>query len=404
MSPSADVCVITEATAFGGAEMHTVGLITELLDRGCSVVLVECGSGFYSGHLAQLAGRKFTYFQSPDRTTQVDRDGLRRWRAKLAGIKAQVAVIPRGDVLRGDLAFFWLCRRRFRSVYVIQHTQATPIPRPGPRKLAGIVPLGFGWWWRKIILGRFLSSWLADRTIAVARCVKQGLVENFHYSADRVVVIPNGVPVERFRRDEDAGNSIRKAWGVPDQAFIFGMLTRFTAEKGIDVALAAVAGLVQVAHRSRFRLVVTGKGPLEEAAREQARQLGIEDVVLFTPFANDTRAVLSGYDAILLPSRLEALPLALLEGMAAACIPIVSRVGDMPDVVAAADLGWVVAPGDSAALGDAMAQLLELGAAGRSLMRQSVVEHVTRHHDAAGCFGRIADLILRRPGPANPGP
>jgi glycosyltransferase involved in cell wall biosynthesis len=397
MSLTADVCVITEATAFGGAEMHTVGLITELLDRGYSVVLVECGSGFYSSHLHQLAGRNFTYLQSPDRTTQVDRGGLRRWRARLAGIQAQVAVIPRGDVLRGDLAFFWLCRRRFGSVYVIQHTQAPPFPRPGPRKLAGIVPLGFGWWWRKIILGRFLSSFLADRTIAVARCVKQGLVENFHYRANRVVVIRNGVPVERFRRDQDLGNSMRKAWRVPEQAFVFGMLTRFTAEKGIDVALAAVAGLVQVADRSRFRLVVTGKGPLEQAAREQARELGIDDVVLFAPFANDTRKVLSAYDAILLPSRLEALPLSLLEGMAAACIPIVSRVGDMPDVVATANLGWVVPPDDSAALGGAMAQLLELGAAELSVMRQSAVEHVTRHHEAAGCFGRIADLILPRP-------
>lgn len=388
-----DFCLLAEATAFGGAEVHTVRLIEAMLRRGRSVKLVECGSTYYLHNLGGLPTERFTYESCPDRTSDLDDQAMARWRARLETIEAPALVIPSGDVLRGDLGFFWLCKRRFRRIYVVQHTEARPIPPVSTRRLAGVIPLGLGWWRWKIILGRLLSSFLVDRYIAVSNQVKESLVENFHIRSVRVVVVPNGIPVRHFRRDETLGRSFRQRWGIPEQAFVFGMLARLVPEKGVNFALEAAAILSRRVGVDRFRMVVAGDGPAEAALRKQALDLGIVKIVVFQPFTPDTRAVLSSYDVVLLPSNYEALPLALLEGMAAGCIPIVSNVGFMPDVVSGPHLGRVVPAGDVPALSAAMGEILDMGERELAGMRSAVSTYTAQNFDGEASNGRILDLL-----------
>jgi glycosyltransferase involved in cell wall biosynthesis len=87
--------------------------------------------------------------------------------------------------------------------------------------------------------------------------------------------------------------------------------------------------------------------------------LGLTSSVTFAGPADGERlAKLFGEaDVLVLASHAEGLPYALLEAMAAGVVPVVTRVGAMPDVVQAGVHGLFVPPGDAAAIGAAIGEL-----------------------------------------------
>ena len=134
----------------------------------------------------------------------------------------------------------------------------------------------------------------------------------------------------------------------PPRVGAFGRLTR---QKGYDVLLDAVRELVD--RGVEHEVVLGGAGREEAALRRAAAGLP----VTLTGWVADPRLFLAGVDVFCLPSRSEALPLALLEAMAEG-LPCVAT--DVGDVVARLDGAVEVVPvEDAVALADALQGLLE---------------------------------------------
>jgi glycosyltransferase involved in cell wall biosynthesis len=188
----------------------------------------------------------------------------------------------------------------------------------------------------------------------------------------RIVLLPNGtdcaplIKLERAAPDPQA----------PLRLLYIGRLVR---TKGLFEILEAL----KLLRRSGVatRLVIAGSGPVEEALHQSARALGLEDIATFAGPAFGERKVqlLAEAEVLLLPTyHLEGLPYALLEGMAAGLVPIVTRVGAIPDVVRQGVHGVFVAPRDPEALARAIqslaadrALLERLGAASRQRVATS---------------------------------
>ena len=113
--------------------------------------------------------------------------------------------------------------------------------------------------------------------------------------------------------------------------------------KGADVLIEAVA---LGAPRRRLRLAVIGSGPDEDRLRQQVRKRGIDHLVSFHGPLPVRQALKRGR-LVVLPSRAESFPYAMLETMAAARPLIASRIGGIPELVPADSL---VSPGDARAL------------------------------------------------------
>jgi glycosyltransferase involved in cell wall biosynthesis len=79
----------------------------------------------------------------------------------------------------------------------------------------------------------------------------------------------------------------------------------------------------------------------------------------FLGHREDVRDLLSVYDIFVLPSLSEGMPLALLEAMAAGVPAVATRVGGVSEVIENGKTGLLVPPGDSRALADGIATLLE---------------------------------------------
>ena len=179
---------------------------------------------------------------------------------------------------------------------------------------------------------------------------------------------------------------------MPDDAFVFGSIRRFVKEKGLDVAIESLAEVRRRSERD-VRLVLIGEGPEETALANAARRLGVAEWVLFPGFNSSPWNAYPAFDAFVMPSRIEALGVVVLEAMASGCFVIGSNVGGIPEMIPDSSIGMLVQPDNARALADAMHEVLSWGyeerfaAAARA--RQYVIEHYEmRHH-----YLKIAALL-----------
>jgi glycosyltransferase involved in cell wall biosynthesis len=165
-----------------------------------------------------------------------------------------------------------------------------------------------------------------------------------------VVVVPNGVDLGRFQEASAADRiAARRSLGLPDRPTVV-CVGRLAPQKGQDVLLAALPAVT--ARVPDVHLVLVGDGPDADRLRAAA-----PDGVLFAGGRSDVWPWLAAADVVVLPSRWEAGPLVMLEGMAVGRSVVSTAVGDASEALAG--VGGVVPVDDADALADALAARLE---------------------------------------------
>jgi glycosyltransferase involved in cell wall biosynthesis len=177
-----------------------------------------------------------------------------------------------------------------------------------------------------------------------------------------VVCLPNPVAVETLAKDPYRPNLVL-------------FLGHLSADKGVFDLLEAVAAVRDGI--PELRLVCAGDGDRVAVAR-QAERLGIAEAVKFTGWVGPSgkRALFESAAVLAAPSYDAALPVSLLEAMAAGVPVVASKVGGIPEIIVDGVSGFLVAPGDSASLARLLHKLLldretgtRIGAAGRESVR-----------------------------------
>ena len=131
---------------------------------------------------------------------------------------------------------------------------------------------------------------------------------------------------------------------------VVAALGRLTAQKGFDVLLEAVRRLD--ADGVRLELLLGGEG--RERADLERRATGLP--VRFTGFEPEPRRLFARADVFALPSRVEALPLVLVEAVSAGLPAVATDVGDVREALG--DVVEVVPPEDADGLAAALHRLL----------------------------------------------
>ena len=164
-----------------------------------------------------------------------------------------------------------------------------------------------------------------------------------------VQLVPNGVDISRFTpTPSDAAPG--------EQALTVVCISRLSFEKGIDVLLQAW----RIVHKqlSDARLIIVGNGQLENQLVRMAKELDILESVEFTGVQSDIVAQLHRGRLAVLPSRVEGMPIALLEAMACRLCCVATRVSGSEDIIQHGVNGLLVEPEDYQALADALLTLL----------------------------------------------
>ncbi|HEX6792032.1 MAG TPA: glycosyltransferase family 4 protein [Candidatus Krumholzibacteria bacterium] len=172
--------------------------------------------------------------------------------------------------------------------------------------------------------------------------------------AARVDVIPNGVDAARFfpRRAGEA----RERLGIANDGRIVVCVSRLSHEKGIDVLVDAFARMQDAG----ARLFVVGDGVERDALAQRARERGAGASITFagTRPHDEIPWWLAAADVVVLASRHEGMPNAVLEALASGRPVVATAVGGTRELVTDPALGRLVPPEDVDALAGALRDAL----------------------------------------------
>lgn len=206
----------------------------------------------------------------------------------------------------------------------------------------------------------------ADLVVAVAEPLRTQL-RDLGVPDDRILIQPNGVDVARFDPATLAAERgpARERIGVEQNAVVVVFVGTFGPWHGAEVlARAALALPAQAAPPMRFLFV--GDGPARASTEAILREGGRLDRARFTGLVppDETPFYLAAADLCVSPqvsnpdgTPFFGSPTKLFEYMASARAVVASRVGQIAEVLEHGRNGWLVPPGDAAALADALVRL-----------------------------------------------
>lgn len=127
-------------------------------------------------------------------------------------------------------------------------------------------------------------------------------------------VVKNGIQSDRFTWNPIVRNTVRCEESLGD-AFVVGNVSRFELPKNHQFLISVFAEIKKV--HPNAKLLLVGKGSLEEEIHRKIATLNLTADVIFTGARSDVNRLLQSMDAFVFPSHYEGLPLALVEAQAA---------------------------------------------------------------------------------------
>ncbi len=217
------------------------------------------------------------------------------------------------------------------------------------------------------------------------------------HQARRVAIVPFGIPIARYRRDDAGARAAAAAirQSIPGPRVLF--VGRLVYYKGVHVLIDAMAAC-------RGTLMIAGEGPLEPQLRQQVAARGLTDRVVFLGHVSDgdLPAYYQAADLFVLPSiaKTEAFGVVQLEAMAAGRAVVSTNLPTgVPWVNQDGVSGLVVPPGDADALAAALLRLLDDEALRARLSRNAAsrAEATFSRQRMIDRFRHVIETIVRAP-------
>ena len=247
----------------------------------------------------------------------------------------------------------------------------------------GLVPT-FTFGWKKIIyrLAYAVIKSKIDRFIAISRKTGNDLIRDFRVDSKKVVVVHNGVEVEKFPWKESLEAFKER---LIKKESILGYFGVIGYGKGVDSLIEAFP--LVLGQFPKAKLLIVGEGPNKLFSQQRVQELGIKDNVQFLTWVDDIIKVMLDFDILVFPSKRvieEGMPWTVLESMACAKPVIATAVGGIPEAVEDGKTGILLPDSNPKSIARAVCSLFEnpemalnMGRAGR----KRIEENFTAFHE-----------------------
>jgi glycosyltransferase involved in cell wall biosynthesis len=319
-----DVLQVITSDDRRGAEVEAVDIDAALASRGHSVRTVALAPGPYGGRLdVPTLGRQPLALET-----------LRRLRREAA---AADVVVAHGSTTLPACA----CALAGTRVPLVYRSIGDPERWASTRS-------------RRARVRAYLRR--VNTVVALTPAAAAAIQSMYGLSDDRVAVIPTGVPPDHHRPVDDAARwAARRQFGIPDDADVGAVVGALSPEKDIGLAIDAALALPSL------HLVVAGEGPERHALEKRARLRALGRVH-FAGSMLDPGPAFASADVVLLTSRTEGLPAALIEAGLRELPVVATDVGYVRDIVADGETGLLVESGAVTELVSAITRVLRDGA------------------------------------------
>lgn len=156
-------------------------------------------------------------------------------------------------------------------------------------------------------------------SVSVPGTVYERQLEELGVPSHRTTILANPIDTDRYRPEPDAVRQYDFIW-----------IGRFGPEKNPLLFVEALATLAE--NGESFKAVMAGDGPLRSTVQTALREKGVDEMVELPGWIDEPVQYYHRSQAFVLTSKRDALPLTLIEAMATGCIPVVSPLGNIPDV------------------------------------------------------------------------
>lgn len=199
-----------------------------------------------------------------------------------------------------------------------------------------------------------IAAPFCEKIICISDAEKQSALEKKICREDKFQVIYNGVDIEAYEKGPH-GEINRKDMGIPDDAFIVGMVGRITPQKAPDIFVKAAKLIKDSIPKAHF--IIVGKGEQEAEIRNYAEKNGFVDALHITGWVDNPMSYVELFDVACLLSRWEGFGLALPEYMMAGKPIVASRVDAIPYIIEDGKNGLLVEVDDELGTSKAVMKL-----------------------------------------------
>jgi glycosyltransferase involved in cell wall biosynthesis len=214
-----------------------------------------------------------------------------------------------------------------------------------------------------------------DAVTVNAERMVDDLQERLGLDRTRIHYVPNGIDVAAWTKAACAA----PPWPLEDGCFHLALVGSYRPVKNHVLVLEALERLGADAIRN-WRIWFVGDPGAGQAFAEELRRRAargsLADVVRLVPATSAIAPLMARMHGVLLPSRYEGFPNAVLEAMALGVPVLASRVGDVPNLIEDGRTGLLLPRLDSEAIAEGLRRLHGLGTAERTEMRRAAREHV----------------------------
>ena len=199
---------------------------------------------------------------------------------------------------------------------------------------------------------------LRSTVISITDFTREYLINAYKIPADIAELIYQGTEVRRFTSNEERKRDALQRYPLPENAApVLGNVGMFEQRKGQTVLLEAVSKLVKHSFPD-LHLIFVGEGPDEQMLKNKVQEMDMNGNVTFYPFTREPMYVFERIDILVLSSLYkEGLPNVLLEAMSMKVPVVSSKMAGVPEIVKDGETGYMVEPGNSRQLTEAISKL-----------------------------------------------
>ena len=202
----------------------------------------------------------------------------------------------------------------------------------------------------------WMLTYESAEVIVNSNYMKNELQRLFGLPYEKINVIPNGVNLNLFNGIERDYN-FRRRFAMDNEKIILFM-GRLVYEKGIQHLISAMPKILEGYRDSK--LVICGKGGMENELKRQVEAMGISNKVYFAGYMSgkDVQRMYKSADIAVFPSTYEPFGIVALEAMLSENPIVVSDIGGLNEIVDHRVNGMKAYCGNSNSIADSILELL----------------------------------------------
>ncbi|MCK4329374.1 glycosyltransferase, partial [candidate division WOR-3 bacterium] len=192
-----------------------------------------------------------------------------------------------------------------------------------------------------------------DRRICISNHLKEYIVKKYKSSGvgnsyiKRLRVIYNGIDTRQYSLDAQMKGKFKSQFGIPDDVKIISFNGRFSSEKNPLLFVDTARRVIEKSPNYKLKFVMAGDGPEFDEVRNTIDKYGIKDYFILTGMIDNIAEFLADTYVLLMVSKSEGFPIAILEAMAMK-VPIIStNVGAVHEIIKDSVNGYLINPGDN---------------------------------------------------------